>query len=232
MIIYSVVFSQFMRFKVTGGAPYPVYLLSGLLGWNFFSQALVGSVHSILGNASIVKKVAFPWVLLTMSAVLAAFVNYLISLLLLIPALLVFKVPMGTSLLFLPLITVILLLLATGLGLIVAAGNVYFRDIEHLLGIVLQLGFFLTPIIYSLTTISDLIGNKTGTNSSRAEIFLGILRINPMTWVVSASQDVIAYHHPPGHWLGLIYSAAFSLVALAVGILVFEKLQSHFAEEL
>jgi len=72
MVIYSVVFSQFMRFGVSGGAPYPVYLLSGLLCWNFLAQALTGSVHSILGNASIVKKVAFPWVLLTLSAVLAA----------------------------------------------------------------------------------------------------------------------------------------------------------------
>jgi len=111
---------------------------------------------------------------------------------------------------------------------------VYFRDIEHLLGIVLQLGFFLTPIIYSLTTIADKISSdlKKGQDASKAEIFQGILRINPMTWVVNASQDVLAYHRPPEHWLGLIYAAALSLVALAVGILVFEKLQSHFAEEL
>ena len=231
MIIYSIVFSLFMRVRVVG-APYPVYLLSGLLCYNFLSQALTGSCQSILANASIVTKVAFPWVLLTMSAVLANFVNFLISLLLLVPVLLILKVPMGPSLLLLPVVLAILFMLAMGLGLVVAAANVYFRDVEHLLGIILQLGFFMTPIIYSLSTITDLITGKNGTTSTRAELFYGVIRLNPMTWVVGASQDVLAFHRAPQHWQGLLYAAVLSLVALGVGIRVFNRLQSHFAEEL
>jgi ABC-2 type transport system permease protein len=226
MVVYSIVFSQFMRFPVKG-APYPVFLLSGLLAWNFFSQALVAAVNSILSNASVIKKVAFPWVLLTLSSVLAAFINYLISLLLLVPVVLIFKVQLGASLLLLPLIVLVTFALALGLGLLVAAGNVYFRDIEYLLNIVLQVGFFLTPIIYSLDTITSKAGQGL-----KGEVFFSVLRLNPMAWIAVSFQDVIAFNRLPQHWHGLLYSAAISLVMLVIGIVVFNRLQGKFAEEL
>ena len=226
MIVYSIVFSQFMRFPIQGAA-YPVFLLSGLLAWNFFSQALTASVNSILGNASVVKKVAFPWVLLTLSAVLAAFINYLISLVLLVPVVLIFKAPLGVPLLTLPLLVLITFALTLGLGLLVAAGNVYFRDIEYLLNIVLQVGFFLTPIIYSL----DLVTAKAG-QGLKGQVFYTVLRVNPMAWIAIGFQDVIAFNRLPVHWHGLLYSAAVSLMMLGIGVVVFERLQGKFAEEL
>jgi lipopolysaccharide transport system permease protein len=226
MVVYSIVFSQFIRFPIQGAA-YPVFLLSGLLAWNFFSQALIASVNSILGNASVVKKVAFPWVLLTLSAVVAAFINYLISLVLLVPVVLIFKAPLGVPLLTLPVLILITLALTLGLGLLVAAGNVYFRDIEYLLNIVLQVGFFLTPIIYSL----DLVTTKAG-QGFKGQIFYTVLRVNPMAWIAIGFQDVIAFNRMPAHWQGLLYSAAVSLVTLVIGVVVFERLQGKFAEEL
>lgn len=225
MIVYSIVFSQFMRFPIQGAA-YPVFLLSGLLAWNFFSQALIASVNSILGNASVVKKVAFPWVLLTLSAVLAAFINYLISLVLLVPVVLIFKAPLGVPLLTLPLLVLITFGLTLGLGLLVAAGNVYFRDIEYLLNIVLQVGFFLTPIIYSLDLVT-----KAGQGFKR-QIFYTVLKVNPMTWIAVGFQDVIAFNRLPVHWHGLLYSAAVSVTMLVIGLVVFGRLQGKFAEEL
>lgn len=227
MVIYSVVFSQFMRFPIKGAA-YPVFLLSGLLAWNFFSQGLLGSVNSVLGNATLVKKVAFPWVLLTLSSVIAAFINYLISLVLLIPALLFFHASVGVSLAFLPLVVIVMFVMTLGLGLLVAAGNVYFRDIEYLLNILLQVGFFLTPVIYSL----DLITGKLGAHSVKAEFFYAFLRLNPMAWIATSFQDVLAFNRAPVHLSGLAYSAGFSVVALAAGLLVFQRLQGRFAEEL
>jgi len=227
MVIYSVVFSQFMRFPIKGAA-YPVFLLSGLLAWNFFSGGLLGSVNSVLGNATLVKKVAFPWVLLTLSSVIAAFINYLISLVLLVPVLLFFKAEIGTPLLLLPVIVIVMFVMTMGLGLLVAAGNVYFRDIEYLLNILLQVGFFLTPVIYSL----DLITGKVGSHSLKAQIFYGVLQLNPMAWIATSFQDVLAFNRMPQHWSGLLYSTVFSIVALAGGLLVFERLQGRFAEEL
>ena len=174
MVVYTVVFSKFMRFRIPdphhpGQAfPYAVYLLSGLLAWNFFGNSVAGSVNSVLGNAALVKKVAFPWVLLTLSSVIAAFVNYLISLALLVPLLLYFKIVIGPSLVLVPLVAAITFTLALGLSLFIAAGNVYFRDIEYLVGIGLTVWFFLTPVIYPYTAIGD----------SRLH---RLLAINPMT---------------------------------------------------
>lgn len=227
MIVYSVVFSQFMRFPIKGAA-YPVFLLSGLLAWNFFSQSLMGSVGSVLGNATLVKKVHFSWGLLTLSSVVAAFINYVISLVLLIPVLLFFHARIGTPLLVLPLIVLVMFVMTLGLGLLVAASNVYFRDIEYLLNIVLQVGFFLTPVIYSL----DLITGKLSGHSTKAEVFYAVLRANPMAWIATSFQDVLAFDRMPVHRVGLLYSAVFSVVALAGGLLVFRRLQDRFAEEL
>lgn len=226
MIVYSIVFSQFIRFPIKGAA-YPVFLLSGLLAWNFFSQALIASVNSILGNAAVIKKVAFPWVLLTLSAVLAAFINYLISVILLVPAVFIFKAQLGPALGVLPLVVLITFALALGLGLLVAAGNVYFRDIEYLLNITLQVGFFLTPIIYSL----DLITAKAS-KGLKGQVFYSVLRLNPMAWIAVSFQDVIAFNRLPVHWHGLLYSAAVSVAMLVLGVVVFNRLQGKFAEEL
>jgi lipopolysaccharide transport system permease protein len=140
---------------------------------------------------------------------------------------LIFSVPLGASIALLPLIVLITFALALGLGLLVAAGNVYFRDIEYLLNIVLQVGFFLTPIIYSL----DIITSKAG-QGLKGQVFFAVLRLNPMAWIAVAFQDVIAFDRMPQHWQGLLYSAAVSLAMLLLGILVFNRLQGKFAEEL
>ena len=227
MLVYTVVFSHFMRFKVVG-APYPVYLLSGLLAWNFFSQAITFSAGSVLGNGSIVKKVRFPWVLLTLSAVLAAFVNYLISLALLVPLVIFFHVSLGLPLVVAPAIALTTFVFALGLGLLVASANVFFRDVEYLINIVLQVWFFMTPIIYQLSSVLQ----APGSDSFLGRVLRATLYINPMTWVVSGFQDVFAFDRWPEHPLGLLYSAAMALVALAVGSWVFHKLRPRFAEEL
>ena len=227
MIVYSVIFSQFIRFPVKGAA-YPVFLLAGLLAWNFFSQAMLASVGSILANATIIKKVAFPWGFLPLSTILAAFVNYLISLLLLIPVLILFRSPVGLPLLVLPLVIAVVFMLALGLGLLVAATNVYFRDLEYLLSIALQVGFFATPIIYSL----DLVTDKVGAGSSKAKVIYVLIGLNPMSWIATSFQDILAFNRWPVHWQGLLYSTTFSIVALLVGVIAFRRLQGRFAEEL
>lgn len=228
MLVYTVVFSQFMRFNVPG-TPYPVYLLSGLLAWNFFSQSLTGSAASILGNAVLVKKVAFPWVLLTIATVLAAFVNYLISMLLLVPLILFFHLAVGPSLVLLPALALITLALALGLGLTIAAANVYFRDIEYLVVILLQVWFFMTPLIYQ---VDQIIVRAAASHNPLAVPFSWLLYANPMTWIATSFQDTIAFHRWPTHAGGLLYSIAVSAVALVMGILVFRRLSRRFAEEL
>ena len=90
-----------------------------------------------------------------------------------------------------------------------------------------SLGFFLTPIIYSL----DLVTTKAG-QGLKGQVFYTVLRVNPMAWIAIGFQDVIAFNRLPVHWHGLLYSAAVSLIMLVIGVVVFERLQGKFAEEL
>lgn len=227
MVVYSIVFTFFVRFKTK--APYPVFLLSGLLAWNFFGQALGSSVNSILASASLVKKVAFPWVLITLSSVIATFVNYLISLVLLIPLVVFFRVAVDpAAVALLPLIILLMFSMTLGLCLLVAAANVYFRDLEYLVGVALTVGFFMTPVIYTLQSVEQ----SAGGGHRSAEAFKWLLYANPMTWVAVAFQDIIANHEMPTRPLGLLYTTAFAIVALPTGILVFNRLRRRFAEEL
>ncbi len=123
--------------------------------------------------------------------------------------------------------TAVLFAFALGLSLGLAAANVYFRDIEYLTMIAIQVWFFMTPVIYQLDQI------LAASHGSRLfTIFRWILYVNPMTWVVSAFQDVIAFHRWPTHRLGLVYAAAVGALALGAGIALFNRLSRRFGEEL
>lgn len=232
MLVFTAVFSHFVRFNAS--VPYPVFLLSALLAWNFFSQGVSYSMRSVTDNGALVKKVAFPWVLLTLSAVIAAFINYLISLILLVPLVLFFHVPMQAPLLLAPALAVITFGLTLGLGLLMAAGNVFFRDIEYILAIVLQVWFFLTPIIYPICVPHGDCTPTAATSDTGFHLFRTIVDANPLTWVAVSFQDIVAYHRWPelSHWQGLGYASGVALLLLTAGIIVFNRAKGRFAEEL
>jgi ABC-2 type transport system permease protein len=248
MVVFTAVFSRLVRFGgncPSGGTPpYPVFLLSALLAWNFFSQGVGYGLRSVTDNATLVKKVAFPRVLLTLSAVIAALVNYLISLVLLVPLLLFFHVGVGFALLLAPVLILIVFAMTFGLGLLVAAGNVYFRDVDYIQGIALQVWFFLTPIIYPLALVAKV---KPGGTDLRLHLFgliigpfAAIAYINPLTWISVGFQDIVACNFWPGydpttgvnHAAGLAYATAVAVLLLVLGLLVFRRAEGRFAEEL
>ncbi len=248
MIVFTAVFSRLVRFGAScpggGVPPYPVFLLSSLLAWNFFSQGVGYGLRSVTDNATLVKKVAFPRVLLTLSSAIAALVNYLISLVLLIPLLLFFHVGVGLPLLIAPALILIVFGLTFGLGLLVAAGNVYFRDVDYIQGIVLQVWFFLTPIIYPLSLVAKV---KSGGTDIRLHLlgltigpFAAIAYLNPLTWISVGFQDIVACNSWPSydpttgvnHAIGLAYSTAVAVALLVIGLRVFRSAEGRFAEEL
>jgi lipopolysaccharide transport system permease protein len=248
MIVYTAVFSRLVRFGTScpsGGAPpYPVFLLSALLAWNFFSQGVGYGLRSVTDNATLVKKVAFPRVLLTLSATIAALANYLISLVLLVPLLIFFHIGVGLPLLLAPLLILIVFGMTFGLGLLVAAGNVYFRDVDYIQGIALQVWFFLTPIIYPLALVAKV---KTGGTDLRLHLFgltigpfAAIAYLNPLTWISVGFQDIVACNFWPAydpttginHAVGLGYAAVVAALLMGAGLLVFRRAEGRFAEEL
>lgn len=238
LVIFWIVFEKFLG---SGVPHFAIYLLSGLLAWNLWSGSLGGGVSSVVGNASLVTKVYFPKEVLPLSAIGAAFVHFLLQLVVLIVALFAFRFGLrAEGLVLVPAALVVLVVLLVGMCLFVSVLNVYFRDVQHLLELVLLAWFWMTPIVYPIAFVQQ---NLEGT------LLWRIYLLNPVTHIVLAFQrGIYARVNPtdaagnvqrvlidaPVSWylrnLGIV--AAGAVVVLVAGWIVFQRLESRLAEEL
>jgi ABC-type polysaccharide/polyol phosphate export permease len=223
MCVYVLVFAVYLRVPME---KYAVFLFTGLLPWLWFSQSLGHATGVIVGSGALVKRILFPAEILPLVSVLSNLANFLLSLPLLFVFLLVFGVRPGPWLLALPLILVIQLLLTVGLALPLAALNVHLRDVEQILANLLVLLFFLSPILYPVTTIPDTLRfGDLLTLPLRPLYFL-----NPVAGLVQGYQKVIFYGQEP-HWIHLGMVTLMALAALWGGYWVFDRLRDSLAEE-
>ncbi len=210
MVILTVVFSVFMRLAIDH---YAVFLLVAILPWTFFSQALSYSVESIVGNGELLKKLYIQKSVFPIAAVLANLINFLLSLIPLIFLLLVLRFPFYWTWLYLPFPLICLIAFTLGFGFFCAAINVFFRDVAHIVQIVLSGWFYCSPIIYS----QDFIPLK----------YSFFYHLNPMVFILNGFRMSIYYGKLP-----TIQSAAMSLVCglvfLVLGYLVFRRYQDSF----
>ena len=237
LVVYYVVFQLILK----NGVPYfTIYLLSGLLVWNLFSAALAGATGSIVGNAGLIKKVDFPREVLPLAAVGAALVHFFLQTLVLFAALAVFQYGVNWS--YMPLIVpalLVLLLLASAIGILLSAINVYMRDMQHFLELLLLAWFWGTPIVWYFRLID------TTSRSNRHALLL----LNPITSVTLTFQRALygrldftdktgAPHHILPDYsilqhLELLGAVALvSLALLWLAFVVFGHLEGNFAEEL
>lgn len=231
MVIFTLVFRVFLRIEPPTGSPsglrnFPLFLLCGLLPWTFLVNGTNGSITSLVGNANLIKKSYFPRELLVASQVVAWLVSFLIEMLLLSAVLLAVG---NLDLRFLPIVAFVTFLLAlfvTGLGLALSAINVYFRDVEHLVGIVFQVWFYLTPILYPVSQVPErphLLGAEL---PGRA-----LYGLNPMVGFVEAFRDCLYdLRLPSVTTLGSL--VVVSVSTFLIGLSVFKKLEGRLAEEL
>ena len=224
MTVYTVVFSVFLKASLPQAEPsglhvFALHLMCGLLPWNFFSGAVFGCIGSLVGNANLIKKTFFPRQLIPASAVGAALVTHLIEMGLLVVVLVGFGnwraiafVPVALALI------VVMTAFGLGVGLLLSCLNVFFRDVEYFTGILFQVWFFATPIVYPLATIHN-------------HTVQQVLKLNPMTDMVLAFQSILY----AGAWPSLIevaYAVAAAALALGVGVTVFGRMEGRLAEEL
>ena len=224
MLIFSIIFLKVFKAVPPVGDPsglknFPLYFLSGVLPFNFFSLTIGASIGNVQGGASLIKKVQFPHEHLVFSIVVAQFVTLMIEVSLLTVAMLV----AGNMVLpWLPVLIVILLLLAvftTGLALILSAANVFFHDVNYLWGILSQLLFYATPVIY----------NPANTDLPR--VLKAVANYGPTGSFITAIHQVMYDLRMPGpsRWLQLI---VMSFASLGMGVWVFNRLSPRFAEEM
>ena len=219
MAIYTAVFSVFLRAVII--PHYWALVLGGILAWTFFSGAVATATAAFVHNSNLITKVAFPIEALPISSVLANFVNFLITLVVLLVVLTVARVPLGASLVLLPVIALALLAFALGIGLFLASITVYFRDVEHLVTLVLAAWFYVTPILYPLDPRAL---------PRVAAQYLVYLKLNPLTWYVETLHSVLFY----GRWpdpLMLTLTLVSSVVVLVGGYLFFAWLRPRIPEE-
>lgn len=214
LIVYTVAFKYIIRIRVEN---FPLFFLCGFLPWTFLSLSLSMAVNSIKDNANLVKKVYFPREILPLSIVLSNLVQFLLTFVILIPALLLFKVKLGLPLLFIPLIIVFQIAFTSGLAFVFSALNVFFSDVKHLLEIFLQIWFWLTPIIYPVNFVP--------------ERFQSLYRLNPAVLFVESYRNSLLYNKGLSFSV-LIFLFFIGLVFLILGYLVFSGYNKKFAEEI
>ena len=213
-ILFGVLFGVRPRTE-TGEQPYATFLFVGLLPWTFFATALTSGASSIVANAAIVKKVALPVQLFPAAAALSALVNFLLTLVVLAVVLAVFGPRHPEGLIYVPALILVQLVMGVGLAYLLAALNVFFRDVQHLLGVLLMAWYFLTPVLFPVAIVAD----------RPQQLFL--LYTNPMTAVIVGYQRALLDGLPP-EWVPLAWSAAFGAVAFVAGFAYFNNVKDEF----
>lgn len=220
--VYTVVFSLLV--PVTDVQYYPLFLLSGLVTWVFFSSALQSATRSLLANANLIKKVRFPRQLVPLAVVGTHLVTLVVMVLVLVPInLALLPETRDTIWLVFPL-GIALVALTSGLSLVVACANALFRDVEHLVTALLLPWFFLTPILYRFEDLPAAI-ERHGTLVS--VIHWG----NFMAPVVDAIRDPLYYGRLPSAG-DVVYMCVAAGISLALGAIVFTRVDDHLAVEL
>lgn len=245
-ILYLAVFTLVFKVVLRSGVPdFPVYLLSGLLAWNFFATSLGLSARSIVDNGNLVKKVYFPREILPFASIGAALVDFALQAIILVVfmAVFTFSQPYGVNLLLLPLSLLALLLFTAAMSLWVAALNVRYRDTQHLLTLALLAWFWLTPVVYPSGFVQDRLLGLADGSAWAFHLYLA----NPMADVVFGFQRALyGTVDPLGAgganvlvdgsvgWLAAMLGivTAGSLVLLYAFWRVFFRMSGDFAEEL
>ncbi|MFF2052781.1 ABC transporter permease [Leifsonia sp. NPDC058194] len=233
MLVYTFVFSFVFKVQPAKGDPsgldfYAVWLLCGLLPWTFFANAVNAGMGSLVSNAGLITKVYFPRLVLPVSSVFSVAYNWGFEMIILVVAILVVGGFVWPWLPFVILMMVVLAVFATGVGLLLSIANVYFRDTQYLLGIILQIWMYLTPIVYPVSLVagqSDRIGGIFGTPIT----ILDIYELNPMLHFVGVFRTLL-YDNTWPMLPDVIACIVWALVALVGGAWVFSRKEKRLAE--
>jgi ABC-type polysaccharide/polyol phosphate export systems, permease component len=196
---------------------YVIFLCCGLIPWAFFSTTISRSAFTMVENGNIIKKVYFPREILPISVVTSETVNFLISTIIIIVFVIFGGIGLSKYIMLYPIVLLAQYLLLIAISLIVSSISIYIRDLQHLIGVALQLLFYAAPIVY--------------TPESIPEQFKWILKCNPMTYIISGYRNIF-YNQTMIELKPLLILIGCSVVACVIGYIIFNKLQKGFAEQL
>lgn len=211
--VYAIVFPYIMKVKTDN---YLIYLITGIIPWNFFTSVINQGMITVRMNAGIIKKVYFPREILPISVASSGLINFFISCIIILLFCIFGGVGLSWHLLLLPLFAIIQYFLTLGIVFALSAINIFVKDTEYIIQFLLQMLFYATPILYPATLFPEKIR--------------WLLYLNPMSNIVDGYRDIFLYHQLP-NMMGLLYTIAISIVVFFVGFAIFRKLEKGFAEE-
>ncbi len=221
LAVYNFVFSVVFKAKWGGGegdnTSFAVMMFSGMIIHALFCEVILLSTNSVVGNANYVKKVIFPLEILTLVITLSALFNFLISFLVLVSMVLLFGGNITSSILWLPIVIMPLIILSIGIGWIVSALGVFIRDISQFMGVITSLLLFLSPVFFSITSIP--------------ESFREFIEYNPLTLIIGEFRKILITGDSPDLVSLFKYFLCSSVFAL-LAFIIFRKLRKGFADVL
>ena len=216
MVVFSAIFGRIARLPSDGGAPYALMVFAGMLPWSLFSTALGEASNSLIGNERLISKVYFPRLIIPTATVVTAFVDFLISFVILVGLMLFYRFPPGWNMLLLPSFIVLALLASLGPGLWITALNVKYRDFRYVIPFVVQFGLYVSPVGFSSGVIPG--------------DWRLLYSLNPMAGVIDGFRWCILGAGSPLYWPGFVLSIAAVAFFLWLGISRFRKMENTFAD--
>ncbi len=213
MLIFTLFFGKLAQMP-SDNIPYPIFAYAGLLPWTFFANAVNNSGNSLVGNSNLITKVYFPRMIIPMASVGSGLVDFAIAFVLLILLMFYYGISLTLNFLLLPALVILTTALAIGVGMWMSALNVKYRDIRHALPFMIQIGMFVTPIIYP----SSLLGEK----------WRWLMALNPMAGQIEAYRA--AFFGKPFDWFSLGISAVVTVGILIYAAYNFKRMEKQFAD--
>jgi len=214
LLVLYVIFSNLMRVQVEY---YQLFLLLGIILWGFLSRATTIGMFSIVGKPGMVKKIYFPRDIFVISSCITALLMTIFESLIFVMFMVLFRVPVSINLIYVPLILFCLLIISLGLSLALSALNVFYRDVQFIWQVLLQIGFYVTPILYTIDIFPKNLQQ--------------FLLLNPIARILNSARDTIIYS-TPAKAEDLLFMVVSSIFFLLVGYIIFSRFEPKFAEEI
>jgi lipopolysaccharide transport system permease protein len=252
MIVFTIVFGRMARVP-SGGLPYPLFAYAGLLPWTFFATAVANGGNSVVGSERLITKIYFPRLAIPLGAVGAAVVDFVVACGLLVVLMLYYGVTPGPGMLLIPVIFAPIAVIALGVGTLLAALNVSYRDFRYVIPFLVQLWMFATPTVYmqvsTLAPAAPLVSSSAATPETSTDqkvnavsdqptedpdsglgrgTIRALLTLNPMTDLIGAFRS--AALGGPISWAALARSSAGALALLLIGVFYFRQVEDRLAD--
>jgi len=213
MVVFTIFFGMLAKIP-SDGLPYPIFVYTALLPWQFFSNGISNAGNSLVASSHLISKVYFPRIIIPAASLGAGLLDFLVAFSILIFMMLYYGIFPGTGILLLPFLMLMIAIASLGVGMILSALNVAYRDFRYVIPFLVQFWLFATPVIYPASIVP--------------ENWRWLINLNPMAGLITAFRSSLL--NTPILWSDLVISVAVSIVLFIMGITYFTRMERRFAD--